>query len=55
MDRQGTTEWNKTFSEGTSKMFILSMVQSNDTGYVLVGNLDLDGWLAKTDAAGNLQ
>jgi len=53
-------EWNKTYG-GSDKDFAYSLVQTSDEGYALAGETwsfgagDIDFWLVKTDAYGNMQ
>jgi hypothetical protein len=47
--------WSKTFGGNSSNVFAVGLVVANDGGYVMVGAWGNDGWLAKTDADGNLQ
>ncbi len=51
----GNIDWSKTFGGNSSKIFIMSMIEAKDGGYILAGDFNLDGWLAKTDANGSLQ
>jgi len=59
-DSAGVMQWNKTYG-GASIDSSTSMVQTSDGGYAIAGNTysfgagDMDFWLVKTDAAGNMQ
>ena len=58
-DVNGNTQWNKTYG-GTNIDYANSVIQTNDGGYAIVGcswsfSGWHDGWLAKTDANGNMQ
>jgi hypothetical protein len=59
-DDYGNFEWNQTYG-GANKDRANSLVQTGDGGYVLAGYTesfgagDLDFWLVKTDADGNME
>ena len=59
-DSSGTMQWNKTYG-GPDNDAAFSVVQTNDTGYALVGITTSYGigetnvWLVKTDSSGNMQ
>lgn len=59
-DKSGNTEWAKTYG-GTSYDFGISVVQTNDGGYVITGQTASFGdtlgdlYLVKMDSSGNLQ
>jgi hypothetical protein len=56
-DSTGNIEWNKTFGE--QRVVAVSIVQTIDDGYAILGNLIIGGygnaWLVKTDSNGNMQ
>lgn len=52
---QGTLIWTKILGENASKLFGTRLLEASDSGYIVAGALDHDGWLAKTDIDGNLQ
>jgi hypothetical protein len=56
-DTSGNMQWNKTYG-GTEDDPAFSFVQTSDGGYAMAGitksySASYDGWLVKTDAAGN--
>jgi hypothetical protein len=57
-DSSGNMQWNQTYG-GADYDYVLSVVQTGDGGYALVGSTDsfgagaCDSWLVKTDSAGN--
>lgn len=60
----GTIYWNQTYSFRGNRTNVLSLMQTSDSGYALLGATSFDGtkdtpntyyWLAKTDSQGNLQ
>jgi predicted secreted protein len=59
-DSSGTMQWSKTYG-GPDNDGAFSVVQTNDTGYALVGITTSYGvgetnvWLVKTDSSGNMQ
>jgi len=65
VDSSGNHEWNKTYggagNDPAHSMVEANMVESADGGYVLAGFTvsfgegGQDGWLIKTDAAGNME
>jgi hypothetical protein len=56
----GDMQWNQTYG-GTGDDEAYSVIQTNDTGYVIAGITDsygageTDAWLVKTDSSGNMQ
>ena len=60
MDSFGNMQWNKTYG-GTSSDQCYNVYQTVDGGYLMIGFTASfgagarDGWLVKTDAAGNMQ
>jgi hypothetical protein len=59
-DSSGNMQWNKTYG-GTNHDYALDLVQTTDDGYALAGYTysfgagNLDCWLVRTDANGNIQ
>ena len=59
MDALGNIEWNKTYT-GAGDNHLWSLIPAIDGGYVLAGYSEalsfgnIDFWLLKTDAAGNM-
>lgn len=49
VDAQGSVEWEKTYDGYLAR----SLQQTNDGGYIIVGNKDWDVWVLKIDALGN--
>jgi hypothetical protein len=54
-DQHGNRLWNKTFSEGSSAVAVITLVEANDGGYAVAGTWNAHFWFAKTDSNGNLQ
>jgi methyl-accepting chemotaxis protein len=57
-DSGGNIQWNETYSRTAGHDYGRSMIQTSDGGYAIAGQTDYfgsgDGWLIKTDSAGNL-
>jgi hypothetical protein len=59
-DEEGNMQWNRTYG-GTGSDIALSLIETSDRGYALVGYTDSFGagsddfWLVKTDSIGNMQ
>ena len=59
VDSYGNMQWNRTYGQATEES-ASSVIQSTDGGYALAGSFvqnesNTDGWLVKTDSAGNMQ
>ena len=59
VDSSGSMQWNRTYGQATAEV-ATSMIQTSDGGYALAGystenDSNTDGWLVKTDSAGNMQ
>lgn len=57
---QGDTLWSKAFGDSLEFFTFRQAIQTSDGGYAAVGEFDTwsirsDGWLVKTDSAGNLE
>ena len=59
-DENGTIQWNQTYG-GKNSEWAFSIVQTTDEGYAMAGYTSsfgagqMDFWLVKTDASGNMQ
>ena len=60
IDKSGNMEWNKTFHNRDND-YGSSVIQTTDGGYIIAGRTidsgmysDADGWVIKTDSAGNM-
>jgi len=60
-DSTGNVQWGRRYGGGTGTDLARSVVQTGDGGYAIVGSTTsfgsggIDGWLVKTDAAGDVQ
>ncbi len=59
VDSSGSMRWNRTYGQATAEV-ATSVIQTSDGGYALAGyftenDSNTDGWLVKTDSAGNMQ
>jgi hypothetical protein len=55
IDKQGNSQWIKTYGESGKSESARSMVQTGDGGFVLAGKSNLDIFLVKTDSSGELR
>lgn len=48
-------EWNQTYSDTHDNFIIPSLLQTNDSGYIIIGHKDWPIYIAKIDPLGNIE